>query len=1358
VNRSTSKNPTNGRLACSGKLIAFLSILSCQNLHAETVLITTDTTIVIQAAVPAAVSGTLQYNIRDGNVLTFTGSRAAGPGGMFDVRAGNRLVIGPEGDTKSGKVVFDSILTGADGTLQLAGVLNVQGDGATASIDGAEFLNNKATSHGGAVYITQSGSLAIANSSFSYNESTQRNGGAVYMNAGWLTLDNVSFTGNTAPAEYIGGAINTNNAASYVTGRNLLFAGNHAGIVGAVRNTGSMILMDVDFNGNYSLTYGGAFHSNNTAAIATLTDASFEENRAGTLGGAIRMTSGDVILENAAFTGNWSGSQGGAIYGATGAGNDVTIILAESGGTNSYHYVGNIAGNGEAAITEDMLGGGSAPAPVAKAGGFYYSPGAGALIFDIDDGASLTIGSSTATDRAADSIASGAVTGNARLEKKGGGTLILNADNAYYSGTVAVSGGRLLLGNSDARLGGIITTASGAIFGGIGTVTTLSQGDALIATTVAALAGSTIQVGTGDAAGEKLVIDGDLVFADATLSFVAFGGTHTQLEVTGAFAATGSNTVNIQSFTTGTHNLGGIGSLLATSGTVTLTVNGAVPAAGGRQGADWVADPVDLIVDYWSDMARVMNWTGAVATGKWNNADDNWAAQSDNSITKFAAGDVVLFPGTAGGDVAAELDSTVAIAGMEIDGPGNTTFQGAGGIIASAWQGGDAESEVQSAGGKLVKRGAGTLTFANGANQFYGGIDLYEGVIRFDNAGQLRTSGNALNFLGDGALQANANNMVVGNAITIADGKTATIDTNGHALVLAGGNISGASGKLVKIGAGTLQLDSANTHGGGTELKDGAIRIGHNQALGTGALTLSDSGTAVEVNGGLSVPNNININVANAVIRHAGGAGTTLSGGINGPASMLTVGGTGPLTFSGANTLKAFVVASNASVLAGSAGAFGGDGSDVTVAAGGSLMLGLATGESTRAKSLAVNGGRVTLGNLESFTGDTPVLALADGLTLSGSAVLALGTQLQSDSYTLVKTTGMTGEEGVDFILDKGSTNEDKDMEIMIDGDGNVRLISMDQAVNPGKDIAVTYDAMIAAMNVVVSRLNESFLMPVVERKSGDLERNLWVKGVGSFGKYDATKDKVGCEDTTYGVMIGYDAMPSEDMLFGIYLGYMGSTLKTSNHAETDIDTPYGGIYGVVRQGRAYVSADVMYGAPDADSTRRETYGYANGFYKSTALSGSAEIGAVLGTWKTVAIKPSVGVNYMNIEFDDHVERGPGAMTVKGFRTDVLQAVVGLQTTQVFTSPWGRPAVFDARAGWIGNLKNSDTKITASFINKPAEKYNIVADEYGHNSLTLGAGLRLSITKHSLFNVSYDYEIGTDYARSTASASLRWVW
>ena len=308
--------------------------------------------------------------------------------------------------------------------------------------------------------------------------------------------------------------------------------------------------------------------------------------------------------------------------------------------------------------------------------------------------------------------------------------------------------------------------------------------------------------------------------------------------------------------------------------------------------------------DIWLTVSNLssltMDWTGGnlgkTAPGFWTSDPNFYSLQSSAGVheTYFMSGDEVHVSGDGKFTIelpAASLASKIVVSrlvvGQSADGTvasvnGDYTFTGAGGIIADGASAfGIYVGTSLDPTGKLEKYGDSTLTFANtGSNLFKEGIDLYGGIVAFNQADQLGVGAGAeITFKDDATLRANAG-MTLSPAqnIVIEDGKTATFNTQEHALRIDG-TISGSSagdGNLNKLGSGTLTLGGAlnsdgasGSYGGDINIAAGTLVFDQSadQTLsgiitgtgtlikkGVGTLTLNEANTAyagrTEVRGG----------------------------------------------------------------------------------------------------------------------------------------------------------------------------------------------------------------------------------------------------------------------------------------------------------------------------------------------------------------------------------------------------------------------------------------------------------------------------------------------------------------------------
>ena len=310
---------------------------------------------------------------------------------------------------------------------------------------------------------------------------------------------------------------------------------------------------------------------------------------------------------------------------------------------------------------------------------------------------------------------------------------------------------------------------------------------------------------------------------------------------------------------------------------------------------------------------------------------------------------------TAGGSLKAGAAAVVINAQrqVEVDAGATASFDSNGYTLEIA---GAVQGE-----GRVTKTGNGTLILS-ASNTYSGGTTIAAGTLRlpFDAAiGAVPGSpGTNLTFSGNGTLQAGASLTLSAQRSLWIDGGTATFDSNGNSLVIAG-TIAG-SGSISKVGAGTLTLGHANSYAGPTSVSAGTLKLRSVGALpDTTALTLS-SGTTLDLNGCDTVVASLTGSGAIALGTARLGVGnpssSTYSGVISG-AGGLTKVGSGTLTLSGVNTYSSETRIDAGTLKLGTGKALPANG-EVTVGMGGTLNLQSYSNDTASAlRLLALTGG-----------------------------------------------------------------------------------------------------------------------------------------------------------------------------------------------------------------------------------------------------------------------------------------------------------------------------------------------------------------------------------------------------------------
>ncbi|MFN7594203.1 MAG: autotransporter-associated beta strand repeat-containing protein, partial [bacterium] len=236
-----------------------------------------------------------------------------------------------------------------------------------------------------------------------------------------------------------------------------------------------------------------------------------------------------------------------------------------------------------------------------------------------------------------------------------------------------------------------------------------------------------------------------------------------------------------------------------------------------------------------------------------------------------------------------------------------------------------------------------------------------------------------------------------GNNIEIDAGVTATIES-----ILSDDGINRG---ITKSGAGTLILAGNNTYGGGTLLQEGILGVGHNNALGTGALIMEADTTLRAVVNNLTLANAITLNGAGAIDTQA--YTLTLSSTLSGASGELGKIGSGTLILGNTTTLSAVDVQTGTLDNRG------------TLSAAASMSL---SGDNTTllnavGSSVTVQGGAGTL------LGGAGAQRIDNAGSISGAINLGAG----SDSYIL-RTSGtqrgnVNAEGGIDQLQIETAAN-----------------------------------------------------------------------------------------------------------------------------------------------------------------------------------------------------------------------------------------------------------------------------------------------------------------------------------------------
>ncbi len=586
------------------------------------------------------------------------------------------------------------------------------------------------------------------------------------------------------------------------------------------------------------------------------------------------------------------------------------------------------------------------------------------LVLDIQGGRVVAVGSSTANSNS-DPLGTGSV-------QFDGGTLSLDSRNGAVTFDNAVN---------VMTVGGTIEDQADA--------QTLALGSATTANTVTIASGLTLNVNTfggtptavGNTAGATLQINepisgGTLVKNNVPISTTANPGTL----ILSPVAANSFANLTVNGGTVTDTTAGGLSGAVAVNNGGQVTVNAAGTATNVT---GFTVNPGGtVLID--DSAANVNNRLGSttalnLAGGTFTLTGNATAATSEQlgAISVQSGFSTVNMNKGAGGTLtlsAASLAQTTAGAGVNFAAPSGggvygstnllnvtTALPSTNGIVPFATVTG---TDFAAGGGNTIAAFVGYVTSLAAAtatsNVKLTGNDVVPAAGLTVNS--LIINGTNLSVTGSATLTSGAVLITGGTDSVNAPlniGTAGALITNTGATANYNGPIGGSA--LAVAGGGTTVFNNADTYTGGTTLESGILSIGNPTGLGTGALTL--------ING--TVQASIATTVSNAV-------NLTSAGGPNG---TVTLGGSTPLTFSGAVNLTG----DNTLTLANPAGttfsgALSGTGSLTLVGGVANGTLALSGDNSAFTGALTLQGGNLVLGSNN---------ALPGGATLSGGTVLA---------------------------------------------------------------------------------------------------------------------------------------------------------------------------------------------------------------------------------------------------------------------------------------------------------------------------------------------------------------------------------
>ena len=593
----------------------------------------------------------------------------------------------------------------------------------------------------------------------------------------------------------------------------------------------------------------------------------------------------------------------------------------------------------------------------------------------------------------------GIISGTAGVDVTGGGTTIFSALN-NYAGTTTIDAGATLQIATGGQLGtGTVAdagtlqfnssgnlTVSGAITGA-GALQQIGSGTTTLSVTNPGFSGTTtVNAGTLRA-GVAGALTNNIAYIvnGGTLDLNNFDVMMTSLSGIGGTVSLGSANLTLMQGVqetyggvitgTGTLHDSGAGLLILTgnnnyTGTTTIDAGSTIQVGNGGT-------------------------TGSLGTGSVvDNGNLNFNLTGTSTVSGAISGTGNISTGTAGTVI---LTTTNTYSGTTTIGTGSTLQIGNGSTTSSIGNGTGAVTNN------------GSLVFDNAADSVVSNAIGGTGTLIQEGTGKVTLATNN-SYSGDTTINAGST-LQVGNAGTSGSLGTSAVHDNGTLIfnrtdIFAYSNVTDGTGGITQAGTGTVTLGGANTYSGATNVNQGTLQLGVDNALpNTTTVTLGnatgDTNGTLDLNGhnatvtglataGAGTSNTVtnNSTTADATLTFTTGTSTfsgIISDGTNSHKTALTVT-SGDLTLSGINTYTGVTMVNGGSLTIDTGGSLA-SGTATTVGSGGTFVLnGTANGTVTNNGTMSGTGTAGSLTNNGTLTpGDTTAMMKVSGTFTNSS-------------------------------------------------------------------------------------------------------------------------------------------------------------------------------------------------------------------------------------------------------------------------------------------------------------------------------------------------------------------------------------
>jgi T5SS/PEP-CTERM-associated repeat protein len=289
----------------------------------------------------------------------------------------------------------------------------------------------------------------------------------------------------------------------------------------------------------------------------------------------------------------------------------------------------------------------------------------------------------------------------------------------------------------------------------------------------------------------------------------------------------------------------------------------------------------------------------------------------------------------------------------------------------------------------------------------------------------------------------------------------------------------------------------------------------------------------------------------------------------------------------------------------------------------------------------------------------------------------------------------------------------------------------------------------------------DGFLWDLGDNKSQDT--GIWGKLYGLSGDRKTDQGVPGYSYSVWGQTFGIDGQLDERIIGGAMGGFSRSQVDYDGLTDdATIDATHLGLYSNYSGDGWYANSAAMYSIFNFDTKRTVdlTGEQHEGSFDGREISGYIEAGLDWQPGVTWLVQPVAGFQVSHLHIDPYAETGLASALVYGEQDyDSYRASVGAKVSKELALDLvGHAAILQARGRWVHEFGDVLSTVDTHFEDVPLIKWKVSDAEVSRDSILLGAGAGVRLTRGLRAFVDYDTNFNSDKTVQVISGAVEYRW